>query len=306
MLSDNVRAQIQNTIDGSEVVLFMKGHRRMPQCGFSAQVVQILDTVLPEYKTINVLEDAEVRQGIKEFSEWPTIPQLYVKGEFVGGCDIVVQKYESGELFKILGREPPQVEPPTITITDAASEALKGPLSEQPGTSVRLMIDPTFRPGLDLDAAGPIDVTVDANGLKVIMDTGTAQRANGVVIDFVPGEQGGFKIDNPNAPARVRQIAPEDVQAKLEAGEKLDLIDVRTPEEAKIARIEAARLLDAQYERELMDRDRNTMLVFHCHHGPRSQAMAERFTARGFRNVFNMTGGIDAWALHVDNTVPRY
>ena len=306
MLNEKVREQIQSTIDGHDIVLFMKGQRRMPQCGFSAQVVQILDSLVPEYETVNVLADNDIRQGIKEFSDWPTVPQLYVKGQFVGGCDIVVQMYQNGELFKLLGKEPPKIEPPALTVTDAAVEALKAPLASQPGSAVRLMIDTNFRPGMDLDSKGPMDVEVTAAGLTFVMDGGTAQRANGLVIDFVPGDRGGFKIDNPNAPAKVKQIAPEDVQARLASGEKFELIDVRTPEEASIGKIDAARLLDEAYEKELMQMDKGSMLVFHCHHGGRSQTAAEAFAQRGFRNVFNMQGGIDAWALHVDNTVPRY
>ncbi|MBW2243630.1 MAG: Grx4 family monothiol glutaredoxin [Deltaproteobacteria bacterium] len=98
MSEPTAHARIQALVDGNPVVLFMKGHRQMPQCGFSAQVIQILDSLIPEYTTVNVLEDPEVRQGIKDFSNWPTIPQLYVRGEFVGGCDIITEMYQSGEL----------------------------------------------------------------------------------------------------------------------------------------------------------------------------------------------------------------
>ena len=94
--------QIKSEIDATEVVLFMKGTPVFPQCGFSGQVVQILSHVGVPFKGINVLEDEELRDSIKEFSNWPTIPQLYVKGEFVGGCDIVKEMYENGELKKIL------------------------------------------------------------------------------------------------------------------------------------------------------------------------------------------------------------
>ncbi len=97
-LDPATRERIQQIIDTAPVVLFMKGNRRMPQCGFSAQVVQILDSLLPDYATVDVLSDPEVRQGIKLYSSWPTIPQLYVRGEFVGGCDIVTEMYQSGEL----------------------------------------------------------------------------------------------------------------------------------------------------------------------------------------------------------------
>lgn len=97
-LDDPTRQRIQALVDSDDVVLFMKGERRVPQCGFSAQVVQILDSLVPEYTTHDVLSDPEVRQGIKEFSNWPTIPQLYLRGEFLGGCDIITEMYQSGEL----------------------------------------------------------------------------------------------------------------------------------------------------------------------------------------------------------------
>lgn len=101
-LEDSTRERLQTIIDSGPVVLFMKGNRQMPQCGFSAQVVQILDSLLPAYTTVDVLADPEVRQGIKLYSSWPTIPQLYVGGEFVGGCDIVTEMYQSGELRNTL------------------------------------------------------------------------------------------------------------------------------------------------------------------------------------------------------------
>jgi monothiol glutaredoxin len=90
--------QIEQTVKGNDVVLFMKGTPNFPQCGFSGQVVQILDYLGVEYGAVNVLEDDEIRQGIKDYSSWPTIPQLYVKGEFVGGCDIIREMFQAGEL----------------------------------------------------------------------------------------------------------------------------------------------------------------------------------------------------------------
>jgi len=93
---------IANEVKGNDVVLFMKGTPGFPQCGFSGQVVQILDYVGVDYKGINVLTSDELRQGIKEFSQWPTIPQLYVKGEFVGGCDIIREMFQAGELQTFL------------------------------------------------------------------------------------------------------------------------------------------------------------------------------------------------------------
>jgi len=93
---------IRQTVNSNDVVLFMKGSAKMPQCGFSAQVAQILALTGADYKDINVLEDADIREGVKSFTNWPTIPQLYIKGEFVGGCDIVREMYEQGELQQLL------------------------------------------------------------------------------------------------------------------------------------------------------------------------------------------------------------
>ncbi|MCL5775423.1 Grx4 family monothiol glutaredoxin [Limibaculum sp. FT325] len=98
----DMNAQIQQTVEQNDVVLFMKGTKSMPQCGFSSRVAQILTFMEVPFKDVNVLESAELRDAIKTFSDWPTIPQLYIKGEFVGGCDIVTEMTLSGELDKAL------------------------------------------------------------------------------------------------------------------------------------------------------------------------------------------------------------
>ena len=102
MTDATVASRIKSEIDTNDVVLFMKGTPVFPQCGFSAAVVQVLSELGAKFKGIDVLEDPSIRQGIKEFSNWPTIPQLYVKGEFVGGCDIVREMYQAGELEPML------------------------------------------------------------------------------------------------------------------------------------------------------------------------------------------------------------
>ena len=92
---------IKDTIEKNDVVLFMKGTKMMPQCGFSSRVAGVLNFMGVEFADVNVLADAEIRQGIKDFSDWPTIPQLYVKGEFVGGCDIIREMFQTGELREL-------------------------------------------------------------------------------------------------------------------------------------------------------------------------------------------------------------
>jgi monothiol glutaredoxin len=104
-MSNPTHDRIQADITGNPVVLFMKGTPVFPQCGFSARVVQILSHMGVPFKGVNVLEDMEIREGIKEFSNWPTIPQLYVAGEFVGGCDIVMEMFQAGELGSLLSEK---------------------------------------------------------------------------------------------------------------------------------------------------------------------------------------------------------
>ena len=103
MTENPVFARIQTEIDGNDIVLFMKGSKKLPQCGFSATVAAVMERLgISEYRDIIVLMDPEIREGIKAFSDWPTIPQLYIKGEFIGGCDIVREMYQSGELQTFL------------------------------------------------------------------------------------------------------------------------------------------------------------------------------------------------------------
>ncbi len=101
-MSDDIMGKIQSQIDQNRVILYMKGTKEMPQCGFSARVVQMINSYGVPYETVDVLADPEIRQGIKEISNWPTIPQLYINGKFIGGCDICVEMDERGELEPLL------------------------------------------------------------------------------------------------------------------------------------------------------------------------------------------------------------
>jgi monothiol glutaredoxin len=305
-VDETTRQQIQSTLASHPVVLFMKGSRRMPMCGFSGKVVQILDRLLDEYHTVNVLSDAAIREGIKEFSSWPTIPQLYVRGELVGGCDIVSDLFDNGELQKKLGVEPRPAVLPRIEVTPRAAEAFRAALDSERDL-VRVEIGPRFEHDLSIGEKQSGDLEVDAGGLVLLVDAQSAPRANGMRIDYVDTPQGpAFKIENPNEPPKLKSLTARELKQKLDAGEPLTLVDVRTPQEREIASIRGARLLDRESMEELLELERDTPLVFHCHHGVRSQGAAEHFVAQGFRNVFNLVGGIDAWSVEVDASVRRY
>jgi monothiol glutaredoxin len=305
-LSPEVQERIESLIRADRVVLFMKGNRRAPQCGFSAQVVQILDRLLPDYSTFDVLSDAGVREGIKAYSSWPTIPQLYVGGEFVGGCDIVKELFQTGEIFGTLGVEAPTAAAPTIHVTDAAATELRRLAADAGGRTLHLAVDAHHQPGLYFGPDEDGELTVVANGVTLALDPLSAVRAEGATIDARQTPDGpAFQVDLQGA-ARVRQLEPGDVKALLDRGEKFAFVDVRTAEERATAHIPGTRLLDDALRAELEGLDHDASIVFHCHHGGRSQRAAEHFLALGFRNVANLAGGIDAWSQQVDPSVPRY
>jgi monothiol glutaredoxin len=306
-LAQSLRTEISEIVTRNRVVLFMKGNRRMPQCGFSAQVVQILDGLLSSYETVDVLRSPELREGIKEFSQWPTIPQLYIAGQFFGGCDIVREMHASGELEKaIAGPVTPAKVATVITVSEAAAKAFGAALAGAGGDLVRLEIDAEFRHDLFVGPRATGDIEVRAAGLTLLLDSASAKRADGVHIDFVAGDGGGFKIDNPSEPTRVKSLNAASLKAMLDRGETIELFDVRTPEERLFAIIVSARHLDDAGETYLAKLDRNATIVFHCHHGIRSRAAAEYALKLGFKNVYNLEGGIDAWSQIVDPSIARY
>jgi monothiol glutaredoxin len=309
-LSEAMRARLADLVKSKDVVLFMKGSRHFPQCGFSATVVGILDKVgVTGYETVNVLSDPEVREGIKEFSSWPTIPQLYVKGEFVGGCDIVKEMFASGELARVLGKDGGprgEVKPPSITVLAGAAKAFADAANEAGEDVLRFEIDPQFKNDLYFAAKAPGDVVVASNGITIHLDAASASRADGVTIDFVNGPKGaGFKIENPNEPPRVRALSPAEAKAMLDAG-ALELFDVRPDAERALAKIAAARALDEAGQKHLLSLPKDAPIAFHCHHGVRSRRAGEQLLQEGFTRVYNVEGGIDAWSQSVDPSVPRY
>jgi monothiol glutaredoxin len=305
-ISDQQRQQFDDLVKKNKVVLFMKGNKHFPQCGFSAQVVGILKETGVPFETVNVLSDPAVRDGIKEYSSWPTIPQLYVDGEFLGGCDIVKEMYAAGELQKKLGIQQKPVEPPKITIDAGAAKAIKE-ADEGNGELLRLEINPQFQYELYFGAKQSGDIEVKAGGVTVLFDRESAKRANGISIAWVDTPDGGaFKIENPNEPARVKPLTPNELKKWIDEGKAFELFDVRSEQERNIAKLDRGRVLDMDGEKHLLSLDKKTPLVFLCHHGMRSRSAAERFLREGFTNVHNLEGGIEAWSQKIDPKVARY
>ena len=307
-LDEDIQQEITALIGANEVVLFMKGDRGSPQCGFSATVVGILDSMVSEYHTVDVLSAPHIRDGIKAFSSWPTIPQLYVKGEFVGGCDIIQEMFGSGEIYKALGVDPLEIVQPTIEITATAAEALQQASAQHgsDGRELHLSVDATFQSHLSIAPRTPADVEAITSGVLLLLDPISASRADGITIDVSDTPDGqAFKVDNPNAP-RIQSMSVRELKAALDTNEAIELLDVRTPEERAIAAIPGAVLLNEEEAARIESMPRDTKLVLHCHHGGRSQQAAEQFISLGFSQVFNVIGGVDAWSQEIDPDVPRY
>ena len=310
-LDPALQTRIETLLRDNRVVLFMKGQPQAPQCGFSAKAAGALDALDVEYAHVDVLSDPEIREGIKVYGQWPTIPQLYIGGELVGGSDIISQMAASGELNAALGLPPPDRTPPEITITPAAAKMLRESVagaSAQGQFAVSLEIDRRYTAKLALAPLDTNAIAAEVDGVRVQFDAASARRARGLSIDWVDDARGrGLVIENPNAPPKVQAISAGDAAARVQGGE-LTLVDVRPAEERAMASVNAPfETLEGNAGLEKLEAlPKDTPLAFLCHHGQRSAQAAEHFRGLGFTRVFNVTGGIDAWAKDVDTSVAQY
>ena len=305
-LDPALRSRIDSLLADNRIVLFMKGQPQAPQCGFSAKAVGALNSLGIDYKHVDVLADPEIREAIKLYGDWPTIPQLYIGGELVGGSDIIEQMANSGELHGALGLPAPDRTPPTIHIGEAAIAMLRTAIGDAGGdVVVRMDIDPQYRTRLHLAQPDPNAITAVVDGIRVEFDLAGARRAQGLRIDWADDARGrGLVIDNPNAPPVVKAMTPAEALERRNAG-TLCIVDVRPSEERALAAIGGAFLtLDDGLE-PVAALPKDTALAFLCHHGNRSAQAAEHFRQQGFREVYNIAGGIQAWA-DVEPGVARY
>ena len=297
-LEERLRTQISELIDNNRVVLFMKGTRSFPQCGFSATVVQILDDLVPEYHTVNVLKEPDIREGIKAVLELADHPAALRRREVRRRLRHRARDVRVGRAAERARRAGAQSRRRRASwLTEAARQAV-----QQAGEARRACcgssVSSRFEYELSLDEQRKGDFEIDAGGgLKLVIDRMSAKRADGISIDYSSASGGGFRIDNPNEPARVQPLQPAELKALLEQRRAARAVDVRTRagirHRAHRGRRAARRRGRAGSSKRSTS---DTPLVFYCHHGMRSRAAAERFVAEGFKRVFNLEGGIDAWS----------
>lgn len=303
-----VRKRIEDFINGNHIALFMKGRKDAPQCGFSRQVTDVLMSLTNDFETFDVLSDPDVREGIKHFSNWPTIPQLYINGEFVGGCDITLDLMAQGKLQAMLGIKKAE-KSPVITLTPSAQGAFERAMDaeKEEGEMIRVIVPANFEHGLNFDRPKADDFVVKIGTIELCIDPYSAARASNISIDYVEDKlQGGFSFDNPNAPPPVKEISARELKSWHDDKRPLLLIDVRPQDEARIARIGFSTLLVEMSAEKIKKLPKDAPLVFHCHHGRRSAKVAESFRLKGFTNIHNLKGGIDAWSKEADMSVPTY
>jgi len=307
-LDPALRQRIDTLLQSNRVVLFMKGSPDAPRCGFSAKASSILSSLIPQYATVDVLEDAEIREGIKLYGSWPTIPQLYVDRELVGGSDIIDEMLSSGELHAVLGLPAPDRTPPTIHVTPAALTAINNAMADTPaGIGLHMAVGANYEAQFQLKPITGREIVAEADGLRVHLDPVSAPRANGIVIDWVEDVNGaGLSVRNPNAPAPVKSISVQELHDRIITG-TIDVIDVRPASARAIAPFPQPHdVLDADSAAKLEALPKDVPLAFLCHHGSSSRRAAEHFRSLGFHDIYNVEGGIDAWAKEIDPKVPLY
>jgi monothiol glutaredoxin len=303
-LDSETRGIIDKVLAENKVVLFMKGTPAQPQCGFSATTVSTLNMLIPDFMTVNVLDYPEIREGIKEYANWPTIPQVYVDGELLGGCDIVQDMMKSGELADALDVEVPSVESPSIKISDEGIAAMKAAVASHPDARLHLQIAADWTHQISMDPNKDGAVRAQVGEIELHMDPWTAARADGlnmILDEDLTGTR--FVFDNPNAPPPVNQMTVHVLKKKIDDGEDLVLIDVRGEDDREKGKIEGSHAWNDDCMQMIEGLPQDAEIIIHCHLGGRSQALADALRRRGYTNLHNVTGGIKAWSEEIDPTV---
>jgi len=296
-MNEQTRQTIEDLVNNNNCVLFMKGNPKQPQCGFSSNTVKILhDLVGDDFAYCNVLEDQNIREGIKEYGNWPTIPQLYINKELVGGNDIVTEMFNTGELQSMLNLPQPERKAAKITITQQAKENIMSGIENIGSNVLMLSIDSQFNTRFSIEEPKGYEVVSEIDDIKIYMDIGTVKRADGIEIDWVDDLNGaGLVIKNPNEPKPVKQITVQDLQKGMESNQYQYIYDVRSETDFLNNSIPGSKRLDKQNMQIIEELAKDTPLVFVCHVGNTSQGACEFYRKKGYTNVNNLVGGISSW-----------
>lgn len=296
-MNEQTEQQINKLVNDSTCVLFMKGTPQHPQCGFSSNTSKILKDLLNEdFSYCNVLEDQNIREGIKEYGNWPTIPQLYINKELVGGNDIITEMYNTGELQSLLGLPQPERNEPKVSISAKAKENILTGIENIGSNVLMLFIDGQYNTRFSIEEPKGYEIVADVDGIKVYMDISSAKRAQGIKIDWVEDLQGaGLVIKNPNAPQEVKQITQEELAQGLQDGHFQHVYDVRSDMQFSQQFIPGSKRLDKENVQAIESLPKDTPLVFVCSVGNTSQGACDFYRKKGYTDVSNLVGGVTKW-----------
>ena len=248
MMNEQIKQTIEDLLSENTCVLFMKGNPQQPQCGFSSNTVNIVkELVGNEFAYCNVLENQEIREGIKEYGNWPTIPQLYINKELVGGNDIITEMFNTGELQTLLGLPQPVRSSANITISELARKNILSGLDNIGSHVLMLSIDSQFNTRFSIEKPKGYEIISEIGEIKIHMDIGTAKLANGIEIDWVEDLQGaGLVIKNPNEPKAVKQMSKEELEQGIKQGLNTHIYDVRSDQQFTQQSIPESKRLDKE------------------------------------------------------------
>ena len=303
-MDQGLKDKCEKMVNSHKVVLFMKGNRQRPNCGFSARVIGILEELDIDYQTYDVLSEPDIRSGMKEFTNWPTFPQLYIEQEFVGGCDIITEMSQSGELASTLGVTLEEVSPPTVHCSEAFLNVIRASLQRYEG-GVHLDITKDFQYDIGIGPKQPGNIEVLVDGVPFYFSRGAAKRADGIRLDYDSSPEGGVSIDNPNEP-QVGDLSVAELKQWMDEGKELVVFDVRGEDERAISKIASAHPFNAEGQALLASLPKESTIVFQCRSGGRSLQAAKHFALKGYSNVYNLVGGINAWAAEIDTSLAQY
>ncbi len=280
---------ITRALSTEPIVVFLKGTRQQPTCRFSGQLVELLDTLLPEYAAFDIKADPEVKAAAMELSGWDAFPQFFIGGRFIGGVDVAKEWFVTGELARRLGVEQPELPTPQIHLSVPAHEALAKSVQ---GSPVRIDRDARKTLRLAVSRRNSSDLAVKLGEITFVFDVVVARHLDGLRIDWLQ-EPGGFVLRTPAD--SVRDLAPRELSERLSKGDNLQVVDVRTLAEFRRGHLMCSQFLTKDTFADLLALDRRTPLVFVCQEGTRSRNSAEHFVAEGFVEVYRLEGGLDRW-----------
>ncbi len=280
--------QVEAAISSDDVVVFMKGTREAPSCGFSAQIVEVLNHLLPNYSTFDVRNDPLLRQAVKSRSGWPTFPQLYIRGEFVGGSDIAKELFVTGELAARLGLARTELPDPELRVSRPALDALERLAAGEP---IRLELDAQGDANLSVSTKQPSDIEIPVERVRFVLDVLTASRVDGLRIDYV-SEPGGFVLTRPTT---VGLSAPQVAEMLASEQNAPLLVDCRTLAEFRQATLPKAEHLTRDLLHSLSTGAEGRRVVFFCRNGNRAQNVAEHFSIMWAKPALYLKGGLEGW-----------